>query len=62
MKEKDAIKKYGKEMWQKMLDTGWLDGITVVLCDDGEIDIPESDIEIALKAISGTKIKWYEFD
>ena len=49
MRRSEAIKKYGKD-WQKMLDSGWLDGITLTMLPDGETDIPERDLERAYNA------------
>ncbi len=50
MRRSDAIKKYGKD-WQKMCDSGWLDGITLTQLPDGETDIPEYDLERAYNAV-----------
>ena len=54
MKKTEAIKRYGKKKWNALLKTGWLDGITVRRLSDGDIDIPEYDLEraeLALKDI-----------
>jgi hypothetical protein len=50
MKRSDAIKKYGKRMWGKMCKTEEMDGISVRQLPDGDIDIPQYDIERALLA------------
>jgi hypothetical protein len=60
--KKQVIKKYGKEMWKKMCATGWLDCITVVMLPNGETDIPERDIDIALRAVKGEYIHPEEWD
>lgn len=48
--EKVAIKKYGKKTYIKMLE--FLDGITISYNDNGEADIPESDLELAYDLVS----------
>lgn len=57
-----AIKKYGQKTWDKMCATGWLDGITVTLLSNGEMDIPESDIDRAYRASQGHYIHSEEWD
>lgn len=59
---KQVIDKVGQEMWDKMVATGWLDGITVVMNDQGEMDIPISDISRAYRAAHGAKIHHMEWD
>ena len=61
MKQSDAIKKYGKKIWAKMMKTGYLNGITVGMVD-GEPDIPESDLSIAYRVAKGEKIHDLEWD
>jgi len=61
MKESEAKKKFGKSMWDKMLKTGYLTGITVS-AKDGEMDIPESDLSIAFRAAKGERINNLEWD
>jgi len=51
--EKEAIKAYGKPMWDKMVATTWLDGITVTQNETGEMDIPQSDLDRAYMAATG---------
>ena len=53
---------YGKENAEKMKHSNYLQGITVSLNEDGEIDYPESDIELAFKDVKGEKIHSYEWD
>lgn len=62
MRWTEATKKYGKELMDAAKDSGWLDGITVTLYDDGEENIPEEDIIRAIRAVKGEKIEWYEWD
>jgi hypothetical protein len=50
MKQKDAVKFYGESRWKKMNDSGWLNGITVEMADDGDTDIPERDLRRAYNA------------
>ena len=47
MTPKQARIKYGKKMYEKMNKSRELDGITVALKENGEIDIPERDLERA---------------
>ena len=61
MKESEAKKRFGKAMWNKMMKTGYLRGITVTL-KNGEMDIPESDLSIAYRAAKGEKIHELEWD
>ena len=58
MIKEEAIGLYGKEMWEKMIATGWLDGITCVIREDGKIDIPEYDLDRAHRAATGKPIIW----
>jgi hypothetical protein len=60
--KKQIIEKYGKEMWDKMIETGWLDGITCRLMPDGELDIPQQDIDCAYRAATGKHISHLEWD
>lgn len=59
---KEVIKKYGKEIADKMKQSIYLQGITVSITKDGDIDYPESDIELAFKDIKKEKIYDYEWD
>ena len=60
MLKSEAINKYGK-YWKKMIDSGWLTGITVSIVD-GEMDIPERDLDVAFRAAKGEKINHLEWD
>ena len=42
--KEQVIEKYGKELWDKMTETGWLDGITISITPDGKMNIPQSAI------------------
>lgn len=50
---KQLEKKYGKEVTERMKKSGWFDGITVKILPDGNHDIPQEDVDRALKAICG---------
>lgn len=50
---KQVVKEHGQEMADKMLKTGLLDAITVTRLPSGEFDIPECDIDRALRAVQG---------
>lgn len=58
----DIEKKYGKEIAEKIKKSPLLRGITVSLREDGKIDIPERDIELAYKDIMGKHIQPWEWD
>lgn len=53
---KQVIEKYGQEMADKMDATGLLDGITVTCLPSGEFDIPQCDIDLALRAAQGLPV------
>jgi hypothetical protein len=59
MKISDAVKKYGQRMFKKM--SKHLIGITVVI-QDGEEDIPESDLELAYKIVNKKPVHPLEWD
>jgi len=59
---KEVIKKYGKKMAAKMKKSSYLEGITVSIDKNGKMDIPERDIEIAYKDVTGKKISDAEWD
>lgn len=61
MRWKEIEEKYGKKLTEKIRKSGMLDGITVSL-KKGEEDIPERDIELAIKEIKGEKISDSEWD
>ena len=56
------IEKYGKEIWDKMIDTGWLDGITCRVTSDGKLNIPQHNIDCAYRAATGKHISHLEYD
>lgn len=58
----EVISKYGKEMADKMKKSQFLIGNTVTITDDGELDIPEKDIELAYKDVTGKKVYQFEWD
>ena len=59
---KNVEKKYGKEVADEMKQSSYLQGITVTITKNGEINYPESDIEIAYRDIKKEKINSYEWD
>ena len=54
-------KKYGKNLVNKIRKSGALRGITIAI-RNGKEDIPERDIELAIKQVKGKKISSYEWD
>ncbi|MEK6833556.1 MAG: hypothetical protein AABY32_05920 [Nanoarchaeota archaeon] len=60
MTPKEAEIKYGRKMFNKMQKSGELNGITVCLNKNGEIDIPSRDLERAYDIITKgwSKIEW----
>jgi hypothetical protein len=60
MKETEAIRKYGEETYQKM--SKFMGVITVSLDENGEVDIPERDLELAYKQLHGYKMHSFEWD
>ncbi len=62
MNSEESKKKYGKSMWKKMCDSGWLSGITIEMRDDGTGDIPQGDLDRAYRAANGEKIHPLEWD
>jgi hypothetical protein len=62
MKWEEVIKVYGEEMAKKMSKSKMLRGITITMTDDGKPDIPESDIRLAYKDVTGQKIHDLEWD
>ena len=59
---KDVEKKYGKEIADEMKQSSYLQGITITMTENGETDIPESDIRLAYKDIKGKRISPFEWD
>ena len=60
--KEQVIEKYGKELWDKMTETGWLDGITISITPDGKMNIPQSDIDRAYRAVKGEYVSHLEMD
>ena len=58
----EVVAKYGKEMSAKMAKSGYLENITLSINDDGKVDIPDRDIELAYRDIKGGKIYVAEWD
>jgi hypothetical protein len=58
----EVINEYGKEMAKKMSKSKMLRGITMTILPSGEMDIPESDIRLAYKDVTGQKIHNLEWD
>ena len=54
--------KYGKEIADKIKKSPFLRDVTVELREDGKVDIPERDIELAYKDITGKPIQPWEWD
>lgn len=61
MIKKEIEEKYGKALAKKIMKSDMLNGITVTM-RNGEMDIPESDIKLAIKHIKGEKIHDLEWD
>lgn len=53
---KQVIERHGQEMADRMVATGLLDGITCVMLPSGEGDIPQCDIDRALRAVRGQPV------
>ena len=62
MTPKEAEKKYGKRLWNKIKRSKWMDGITVSLNENGETDIPECDIERAYRDVTNQKTYSLDWD
>jgi hypothetical protein len=54
MTPKEAEKFYGKKTWKKMQK--YLDGITIAILPNGEKDIPEVDLDHAIRELNGEDI------
>lgn len=52
MTPKEAEKEYGKKVFEKMKKSGELNGITVSIRENGEIDIPLRDLKRAYDIIT----------
>ncbi|GBE19298.1 hypothetical protein BMS3Abin17_00018 [archaeon BMS3Abin17] len=62
MKRDELESKYGKELINKIFAEGYLDGCTITINKDGSEDIPEIDIQLAIKGINGGNINDNEWD
>ena len=62
MKKKEIIKKYGEKILNEISEAGYLDGITIAIDKNGEVDIPESDIILAIRIYNGKKIHHGDWD
>lgn len=56
----EVERKYGKKTADKMRKSKYLTGITMVLRNDGKLDIPERDIENAYNNTKGKPV--YDWD
>ena len=56
MRAKEIFLKYGEEMYKKITDDEFMQGITLTMYPDGETDIPEEDVERAVRHIKGQRI------
>ena len=59
---KDVERKYGKEMAEKMKHSIYLECITCTFTENGEVDIPERDIDLAYRDVTGKPISIFEWD
>lgn len=59
---KDVEKKYGKRMADRMRKSQYLECITVTRLPNGEIDIPERDIDLAFRDVNKKYIHPSEWD
>ena len=59
---KEVEEKYGKKIVDKTRQSKYLRGITVELTNEGKVDIPEYDIKIAYKDVTGKYISPFEWD
>lgn len=57
-----VVERYGKDVAEKIKQSGWLDGITCYMNEEGVAVIPQRDIDVALKAIRGEEIGDLEWD
>jgi len=58
----EVEKIYGKALAKKMEKSKYLQGITVTMTKEGKTDIPEHDIHLAYKDVTGKKIHPLEWD
>lgn len=62
MNKKEMFEKYGEKILNEISEAGYLDGITVGVDKNGEVDIPEEDIRRAIRELKGEKIGDFEWD
>lgn len=62
MRKENLYKKYGKKLIDDIIAEGYSEGCTIAIDKDGIEDIPEIDIKLAIKEISGQKIGNLEWD
>ncbi len=62
MKKKEIIKKYGENILNEISEAGYLDGITISVDKNGDVDIPEGDIILAIRAHNGKRIHHGDWD
>lgn len=58
----EIVNEYGQDMFDKMVATGFLDAITVWINAQGEVVIPQIDVDVAMKAVRGERIGDWEWD
>ncbi len=58
----DVELRYGKKLTDKMKKSQYLQGITVKKLPNGEIDIPERDIDLAYRDVKKKPISITEWD
>lgn len=58
----EIVNEYGQDMFDKMVATGFLDAITVRINAQGEVVIPQIDVDVAMKAVRGERIGDWEWD
>lgn len=58
----EVERKYGKKLSDKMKKSVYLKGITITRTEDGKVDIPEHDIYLAYKDVTGKDIHPLEWD
>lgn len=58
----EIVNEYGQDMFDKMVATGLLDAITVRINAQGEVVIPQIDVDVAMKAVRGERIGDWEWD
>jgi hypothetical protein len=59
---KQVEKRFGKKIAAELKTSQYLDGITMTILPSGEFDIPERDIDLAIRDITGQYIHPEEWD